>query len=130
MKLALVQMSMEKSISENLNKSLQYCDMAKDCDLVFFPEIQLTPFFPQYHNISTDAYCMNPESDTLYGFYQKAKEHNYYISPNVYLEQEGAKYDASLWIGPDLKCFIHHSEISVSSSALTGIFRRAFDPVH
>lgn len=44
MKLALVQMSMEKSISENLNKSLQYCDMTKDCDLVFFPEIQLTPF--------------------------------------------------------------------------------------
>ena len=103
MKLALVQMSMEKSISENLNKSLQYCDMAKDCDLVFFPEIQLTPFFPQYHNISTASYCMNLESDVLYRFYQKAKEHKYYISPNVYLEQGGAKYDASLWIDPDGK---------------------------
>lgn len=33
---------------------------------------------------------MNLESDTLYRFYQKAKEHKYYISPNVYLEQGGA----------------------------------------
>ena len=51
MKIALVQMSMGKEISENLDKSLKYCDMAENCDLVFFPEIQLTPFFPQYHNI-------------------------------------------------------------------------------
>lgn len=47
MKIALVQMSMGKEISENLDKSLKYCDMAENCDLVFFPEIQLTPFFPQ-----------------------------------------------------------------------------------
>lgn len=45
MKIALVQMSMGKEISENLDKSLKYCDMAENCDLVFFPEIQLTPFF-------------------------------------------------------------------------------------
>ena len=50
MKIALVQMSMGKEISENLDKSLKYCDMAENCDLVFFPEIQLTPFFPQYHD--------------------------------------------------------------------------------
>lgn len=36
MKLALAQMKMEKEISENLNKSLQYCDMAENCDLLFF----------------------------------------------------------------------------------------------
>lgn len=44
MKLALVQMRMEKEIAKNLDKSLKYCDMAKGCELVFFPEIQLTPF--------------------------------------------------------------------------------------
>lgn len=36
MKIALVQMSMGKEISENLDKSLKYCDMAENCDLVFF----------------------------------------------------------------------------------------------
>lgn len=34
---------------------------------------------------------------------QKAKEHHYYLSPNVYLKEDGAKYDASLWISPDGK---------------------------
>ena len=58
MKIALVQMSMGKEISENLDKSLKYCDMAENCDLVFFPEIQLTPFFPQYHKVCVDHYCI------------------------------------------------------------------------
>ena len=56
MKIALVQMSMGKEICENLDKSLKYCDMAENCDLVFFPEIQLTPFFPQYHDMCVDHY--------------------------------------------------------------------------
>lgn len=103
MKIALAQMSIKKEISENLNKSLHYCDMAKNCELIFFPEIQLTPFFPQYHNINVDSYCMNIESDVLHRFCQKAKEHNYYVSPNLYLELEGEKYDASVWISPEGK---------------------------
>ncbi len=103
MKLALAQINMKKEISENLNKSLHYCDRAKNCDLIFFPEIQLTPFFPQYHNKNVDSYCMDVENDVLHRFCQKAKEHNYYISPNLYLELEGAKYDASLWISPEGK---------------------------
>lgn len=44
MKIALAQMSMTDKIEENLNKSLNFCDKAKDCDLLFFPEIQLSPF--------------------------------------------------------------------------------------
>lgn len=45
MKIALVQMSMGKEISENLDKSLKYCDMAENCDLVFFPEITADTVF-------------------------------------------------------------------------------------
>ena len=101
MKLALAQMKMEKEISENLNKSLQYCDMAENCDLLFFPEIQLTPFFPQYPNRCVDHYCMDINDDAILKLAQKAKEHKYYLSPNVYLESDGARYDTSLWIGPD-----------------------------
>ena len=101
MKLALAQMKMEKEISENLNKSLQYCDMAENCDLLFFPEIQLTPFFPQYPNRCVNHYCMDINDDALRRLAQKAKEYKYYLSPNVYLESDGARYDTSLWIGPD-----------------------------
>ena len=39
MKIALVQMSMGKEISENLDKSLKYCDMAENCDLVVFSAV-------------------------------------------------------------------------------------------
>ena len=103
MKIALVQMSMGKEISENLDKSLKYCDIAENCDLVFFPEIQLTPFFPQYHNICVDHYCIDMDNDALVRLCQKAREHRYYLSPNVYLESEGARYDTSLWISPEGK---------------------------
>lgn len=103
MKIALVQMSMGKKISENLDKSLKYCDMAKNCDLVFFPEIQLTPFFPQYHKVCADHYCIDMDNDVLVRLCRKAWEHRYYLSPNIYLESEGARYDTSLWISPEGK---------------------------
>lgn len=59
MKLGLVQMSMTNDLAANLEKSLKYCDLAKVCDLVFFPEIQLTPFFPQYEKQCVDDYCID-----------------------------------------------------------------------
>lgn len=101
MKLGMVQMSMGQDMKENLRKCLQYCDMAKDCDLVFFPEIQLTPFFPQYHGTDAGRWCLDVEDDALRQFGEKAKEHQYYLSPNVYLKLDGRNYDASLWISPD-----------------------------
>ena len=47
-------MSMTADIAENLKKSLAYCDEAAGCDLLFFPEIQLSPFFPQYAGRNAD----------------------------------------------------------------------------
>lgn len=45
MKIALAQMRMTGNVQENLEKSLKFCDLAEDCDLLFFPEIQLSRFF-------------------------------------------------------------------------------------
>lgn len=45
MKIAPAQMRMTGNVQENLEKSLKFCDLAEDCDLLFFPEIQLSPFF-------------------------------------------------------------------------------------
>lgn len=41
MKLAMAQMSMSRSMDENLKKSLAFCDAAAGSDLLFFPEVQL-----------------------------------------------------------------------------------------
>ena len=50
MRLAMAQMRMSASIDENLNKTLDCMNRAKaaGAELIFFPELQLTPFFPQY----------------------------------------------------------------------------------
>ena len=104
MKLAMAQMSMSGSMDENLKKSLAFCDAAAGSDLLFFPEVQLTPFFPQYAGRNVDAYAVPAGSPTVQAFADKAKERGLYLSPNMYLEQEGKRYDASLWLTPEGAC--------------------------
>lgn len=101
MKLALAQISMETEVSKNLEKSIQYCEKAKDADLLFFPEIQLSPFFPQYEKRNVDAYCMKITDEKVKALTEQAKKYKYYMSPNIYLEENGKRYDTSLWIHPD-----------------------------
>ena len=103
MKIALAQMQMEESIEKNLEKSLAFCDKAAGCDLLFFPEIQLSPFFPQYEKKNADRYCLKEDAAEIKKLSEKAKEHHYYLSPNVYLEIAEKRYDASLFIEPDGK---------------------------
>lgn len=45
MKLGMVQMCMSRDAAANEEKALRFCDEAKGCDLVFFPEVQYAPFF-------------------------------------------------------------------------------------
>ena len=104
MKLAMAQMSMTGSMDENLKKSLAFCDAAAGSDLLFFPEVQLTPFFPQYAGQNADAYVVPAGSPTVQAFADKARAHGLYLSPNMYLEQEGKRYDASLWLTPEGTC--------------------------
>ena len=100
MKLAMAQMSMTGSMDENLKKSLAFCDAAAGSDLLFFPEIQLCPFFPQYEKKNVDAYCLRPDAEEIRALSTAAGEGGYYMSPNVYLELDGKRYDTSLWIDP------------------------------
>ena len=99
-KIAMAQMQMSENVNENLEKSLLFCDKATDCDLLFFPEIQLSPFFPQYEKRNANKYCLNNDSEEIKSLAQKAKECNFYLSPNVYMDINGKKYDTSLWINP------------------------------
>ena len=48
MKLAMAQMQMGNSVEKNLSKTLDLISRAGEAgaDLIFFPELQLTPFFP------------------------------------------------------------------------------------
>ena len=48
MRLAMVQMRMDPSVDRNLAKTIRYMERAAEAgaDLVFFPEVQLSPFLP------------------------------------------------------------------------------------
>jgi predicted amidohydrolase len=100
MKIALAQMAMTDSVEENLQKSLAFCQQAKDCDLLFFPEIQLSPFFPQYEKKNADRYCLQANSLEVQTLREQAQKYQYYCSLNLYMEEKGRKYDTSLWIDP------------------------------
>lgn len=86
-------MSMTDSMDENLAKSLSACDKAKDSDLIFFPEIQLSPFFPQYEKRDASKYLVTMDSPYVKAFINKAKEINSCIVPNMYMEIGDKCYD-------------------------------------
>ena len=93
MRVTLVQMSMTDSMDENLAKSLCACDKAKDSDLIFFPEIQLSPFFPQYEKRDASKYLVTMDSPYVKAFIDKSKEINSCIVPNMYMKIDSKCYD-------------------------------------
>ncbi len=100
MKLGMVQMAMGPDVAQNEEKILHFCDEAKDCDLVFFPEVQYSPFFAQYEGANVSPYLLTLDSPQVARLQEKARQHGYYLSPNLYLQQPDGRYDASLFITP------------------------------
>lgn len=106
MKLAMAQMKMAPDIRENYDKTLDFMEEAKDCDLLFFPEVQWTPFFPQYEEEKLQKclgktkreLLMTLEDVRLQSLQEKCREYGLWLSPNLYIEQSGKQYDMSLMI--------------------------------
>jgi predicted amidohydrolase len=103
LRLALAQMSMDRDFDRNLEKSLGFMEQAKQAgaDLVFFPEIQLSPFFPQFAGGEDPAGWVTVDDPVVRRFQRKAAELEIYCSPNIYFKENNKLYDASLWIEPD-----------------------------
>lgn len=93
----MVQMSMRNNMNENYKKALSFIERASGSDLIFFPELQLCPFFPQRAGLNADPALSRLQDARLNGIAYQARKHHMYISPNVYLEKDGMKYNASLW---------------------------------
>ena len=60
MKIALAQMKMTPEMEINYQKSISLIEEAaqKGASLILFPEIQLTPFFPQFKDEDVSDYVM------------------------------------------------------------------------
>ena len=103
MKLAMVQMQNAGSVEQNLEKSLRAIGEAAQAgaDLVLFPEVQLTEFFPQYPGLDVAHYAVTLDGDIVQAFQAACRQHGVMAAPNLYLEEGGRYYDASLLIGAD-----------------------------
>lgn len=100
MKLAMFQMKNIGTVEQNLEQSLNAIKAAADnnADLILFPEVQLTEFFPQYKNKDVSKYRIGLNSDIINSFRRACRENNIMAVPNVYLEENGNAYDASIVI--------------------------------
>lgn len=103
MKLAMVQMENAGSVRANLEKSISAITEAakKGADLVLFPEVQLTEFFPQYMGLDVSGYGVEKDSDVVQAICRACRENRVMAAPNVYLSENGKFYDATLLIGRD-----------------------------
>lgn len=100
MRLALVQMPNYGSRETNLYKSLRAVEAAakQGADLVLFPEVQLTEFFPQYPGQDVRKYAVTIEGETVKEFCNVCRENKISAVPNLYLLENGRAYDASILI--------------------------------
>ena len=70
MKIALCQMENKGTIRENLEQSIRAIEEAalQKADLILFPEVQLTEFFPQYPGQDVSEYRVGQNSDIVKTF--------------------------------------------------------------
>ena len=100
MKIALCQMQMSGDAEQNRRRSLEQIALAAQAGarLILFPEVQLSPFFPQYESLDASGYVIPWDSPIIRRFSEACRENRIYASPNFYVEKDGRRYDMSLLI--------------------------------
>ena len=75
MRLAMIQMSNSGSVEKNMEKSLHEIAEAAErgAELVLFPEVQLTEFFPQYLGRDVSSYSVSIEDEIVKNSVMPAK---------------------------------------------------------
>ena len=73
----------------------------KGASLILFPEIQLTPFFPQFKDENVSDYVMTIDDPYVEGICRACRKNRIFASPNIYIEENGKKYDMSLLINDE-----------------------------
>ena len=103
MRLALVQPTLGSDLGRNLRRSLELMELAAErgADVVCFPELQLSPFFPQFEGQDASEFALTLEDEVIQKLRRKCAELNLIAFPNIYLREGECFFDASLAIGSD-----------------------------
>ena len=105
MRIALAQMKTYKNMQDNLNKNIKLIKEAANhnADMILFPEVQLTEFFPQYKGKDVEKYLIKIDSKEVRQLQEASRKNSIISIPNIYLEENRKPYDASLFIGTNGK---------------------------
>lgn len=100
MKIAIAQMRLSEDMAANLNKTMEKIEAAaaQGADLILFPEIQLSPFFPKHPGQDASRYRMSMDSPQLKAVQRACAAHHIFASPNFYMAIDGKTYDTSFLI--------------------------------
>ena len=100
MKIALCQMRMSEDLEQNYQKALEQIALAakEGAQLIVFPEVQLSPFFPQYEGRDASGYVIGWDSPVIQTFCDACRGNGIYASPNFYVEKNEKRYDMSFLI--------------------------------
>lgn len=103
MKIALAQLSVTPHLDRNLEKALSAMDeaAAAGAQVICFPEIQLSPFFPQHSNRDVSQYAVTIDHEVVKRLRAKCSKKGLVAIPNLYLEEDGKRFDASPVINSD-----------------------------
>lgn len=103
MRLALAQYELESDMERNLAKVLALTSEAASngAGLILFPELCLSPFFPQYPGQEVTQYALSIEDGPIRKLQRACQESGLLASPNVYLREGGLLFDASLMLEAD-----------------------------
>ncbi len=102
-RIALVQMAAEESLEANLRNSLGRLEEAasEGAQLVCFPELQFSPFFPQFAESDSAQYLLPIDHAAMRALRDKCRQHKVVGVLNTYLSENGSRYDASPVIDAD-----------------------------
>ncbi|MGN0364125.1 MAG: carbon-nitrogen hydrolase family protein [Bilifractor sp.] len=106
MKITLAQIATTNDLHVNIRKTRQWIREAAGTDLLLFPEVQLTPFFPQYRaddvkealGLSKDELCVDTESEEIQEIFASIREAGIWCSPNFYVKGKDGNYDTSFLV--------------------------------
>ena len=146
MRIALAQMHMAATaddtataVDRNLTRSIDLIERAAEAgaSLVMFPEVQLSPFFPQYPRKRSpygDAsqFAMNIDGPQVHALRKACATYGIWASPNLYIEQKFYEqdyyapgdgfhvFDTPLGRIGIVICFDRHYPESIRTSVLRG----------
>jgi predicted amidohydrolase len=100
MRRALAQYEMGRDVIGNLSKALELMRGAsrQGAQLIIFPELCLSPFFPQFPGQDVSHYALRIGADPVQRFQALCRELHMAASPNIYLQEGNRLFDASLFI--------------------------------